>query len=104
MKVPCDAYQMLWVGADGSVQLCYVTFPLGNLHETRLSAMLFTAQHREAARASFELQCPNCHCHYDRRITKHVPSARRYGRLLAAERGHVMLPTGAEASESPSAR
>ena len=29
MRVPCDAYQLLWVGADGSVQLCDVAFPLG---------------------------------------------------------------------------
>jgi molybdenum cofactor biosynthesis enzyme MoaA len=85
MKVPCDAYQMLWVGADGTVQQCYVTFPLGNLHQARLSELLFTERHQEAAKASFELRCPNCHCHYDRRIAKHAPSARRYGRLVAEE-------------------
>jgi molybdenum cofactor biosynthesis enzyme MoaA len=98
MKVPCDAYQMLWAGADGTVQLCYVTFPLGNLHQTRLSAMLFTEQHRKAARASFELQCPNCHCHYDRRIAKHVPSARRYGRLLAEEHGRVGMASSPDSA------
>jgi len=85
MKVPCDAYQMLWVGANGTVQQCYVTFILGNLHQSRLSELLFTERHREAARASFELRCPNCHCHYDRRVTKHVPSARHYDRLLAQD-------------------
>lgn len=30
MRVPCDAYEMIWVGADGTVQLCYVTSKLGN--------------------------------------------------------------------------
>jgi cyclic pyranopterin phosphate synthase len=36
MRVPCDAYDMIWVGADGSVRLCFVTFPLGNLHHNPL--------------------------------------------------------------------
>jgi cyclic pyranopterin phosphate synthase len=85
MKVPCDAYQMLWVGADGTVQQCYVTFPLGNLHHARLSELAFTERHREAARASFKLRCPNCHCHYDRRVTKHAPSARHYAQLVAPD-------------------
>lgn len=34
MRVPCDAYCMVWVGADGSVKLCCVTFLLGSLHAT----------------------------------------------------------------------
>jgi cyclic pyranopterin phosphate synthase len=50
MRVPCDRYHLLWVGADGTVQLCYVTFKLGNLHEQRLASMLFTAEHKKAAR------------------------------------------------------
>jgi cyclic pyranopterin phosphate synthase len=78
MKVPCDSYEMLWVGADGTVQLCYVTFKLGNLHETRLIDMLFGPEHQRAARNSYALACPNCHCHYDRRVRKHAPSARLY--------------------------
>jgi MoaA/NifB/PqqE/SkfB family radical SAM enzyme len=80
MRVPCDSHQMIWVGADGSVQQCYVTFELGNLHRNRLSEILFTAAHRQAARDSFELNCPNCHCNYDKRIDKDAASMRRYGR------------------------
>jgi len=76
MKVPCDAYQMISVGADGTVQLCYVTFKLGNLHEQRLSEMLFTSAHRTASKDAFSLNCPNCHCHYGARIDKYSTSAR----------------------------
>jgi len=86
MKVPCDSHQSLWVGADGTVQQCYVTFRLGNLHETRLRDMLFTPCHKQAARDSAQLNCPNCHCRYDPRIRKHAPSAAKYGELLALER------------------
>jgi cyclic pyranopterin phosphate synthase len=78
MRVPCDKYQMIWVGADGTVQLCYVTFRLGNLHEQRLSELMFTPQHYTAARGAFALRCPNCHCGYDSRIQKHAPSLRKY--------------------------
>jgi cyclic pyranopterin phosphate synthase len=79
MRVPCDAYQLLWVGANGIVQLCDVTFPLGNLHERRLRDMLFGAEHRRACRDAFQLRCPNCTCKVDSRIRKHGPSMRRYG-------------------------
>lgn len=79
MRVPCDRYQMLWIGADGIVQLCYVTFPLGNLHVTRLRDIVRTPAHAAAARAAFRLECPNCHCGYDSRTQKHLPSRRRYG-------------------------
>ena len=85
MRVPCDSHQMLWVGADGSVQQCYVTFPLGNLHEGRLRDMLFGDAHRRAARDSFLLNCPNCHCNYDRRVHKHGPSLDRYSQATAGE-------------------
>lgn len=78
MRVPCDKYRMIWVGADGTVQLCYVTFKLGNLHETRFRDLVGNAAHRDAARKAFELQCPNCHCGYDSRIQKHLPSRHRY--------------------------
>lgn len=80
MRVPCDAYQLLWVGADGGVQLCDVTFPLGNLHERRLGEMLFGPAHRKAARDGFLLNCPNCTCKCDSRIVKHAPSMARYAR------------------------
>jgi cyclic pyranopterin phosphate synthase len=79
MRVPCDKYDMLWIGADGVVQLCYVTFPLGNLHQTRLRDLLHGRAHRAAARDAFRLRCPNCHCGYDSRTLKHFPSRRRYG-------------------------
>lgn len=79
MKVPCDKYRMLWIGADGTVQLCYVTFKLGNLNETRLADLVGTPAHAQAARDAFALRCPNCHCGYDERTRKHLPSRRAYG-------------------------
>ena len=78
MKIPCDRYRLLWIGANGVVQMCYVTFELGNLHEKRLSEMLFTAEHRKASRDAFELNCPHCHCSYHKRIESHLPSRVRY--------------------------
>ncbi|MDQ6734631.1 MAG: radical SAM protein [Nitrospirota bacterium] len=78
MKVPCERYRLIWVGADGTVQLCYVTFKLGNLHEKRLSQMLFTPEHRQASRDAFALKCPNCHCAYSNRIETHAPSRLKY--------------------------
>lgn len=78
MRVPCDASQLVWVGADGGVQLCDVTFPLGNLHETRLRDLLFGAAHRQACRDAFQLNCPNCTCKADSRIRKHAASLRKY--------------------------
>lgn len=78
MRVPCDKYDMLWVGADGTVQLCYVTFVLGNLHENRLRDMLFGQEHLRAARCALRVDCPNCHCGYDSRTRKHGPTRQRY--------------------------
>ncbi|MBZ8134548.1 radical SAM protein [Afifella sp. IM 167] len=78
MRVPCSEYRLIWVGPDGTVQMCYVTFKLGNLHEKRLSQMLFTQEHRDAARDAFALNCPNCHCSYDKRVQAHGPSRRLY--------------------------
>lgn len=78
MRVPCDRYRLIWVGADGTVQLCYVTFKLGNLHQKRLAEMLFTPEHRQFARDAFMLKCPNCHCSYHTRIETHVPSRLHY--------------------------
>jgi cyclic pyranopterin phosphate synthase len=79
MHVPCTAYRLVWVGADGTVQLCYVTFKLGNLYEKRLKDMLFTDAHRKAARDAFALRCPHCHCERDERIQAHRDSKRLYG-------------------------
>ena len=78
MRVPCTANEMMWVGPDGTVQMCYVTFPLGNLHETRFREMVFTAAHRAAARDAFALKCPNCHCSADKRVSRHAPTRQRY--------------------------
>ena len=79
MRIPCDAYDMIWVGADGSVRLCFVTFPLGNLHQSSLREILGTDTHKRAARDALRLACPNCHCKRDTRVSKHIPSVLRYG-------------------------
>ena len=78
MRIPCDAGKLLWVGADGSVQLCYVTFPLGNIHQMSLREMAFTRKHHDAAKDAFLLKCPNCHCERNCRVMKHAPSFIRY--------------------------
>ena len=87
MRVPCDARKLLWIGADGSVMLCYVTFPLGNLHEKRLRDILYTPNHHQAARDAFALNCPNCHCESAARIEKHGASNRKYSALAKARLG-----------------
>lgn len=79
MRVPCTAYEMIWIGADGTVQMCYVTFRLGNLHEQPLREMLFGEEHRCAARDAFALNCPNCHCSSNERVMRHAPSRKLYG-------------------------
>jgi MoaA/NifB/PqqE/SkfB family radical SAM enzyme len=83
MRVPCDAHKLIWVGADGSVQLCYAAFPLGNLHQNRLRDMLFSDAHYRAARGAFALDCPNCHCERETRILKHAQSRRHYRTMIA---------------------
>jgi molybdenum cofactor biosynthesis enzyme MoaA len=50
MKVPCDAYQTVWVGADGTVQICDTALKIGNVRERRLRDILFTDAHKQAAR------------------------------------------------------
>jgi cyclic pyranopterin phosphate synthase len=78
MPVPCDAYNMLWIGADGTVRVCYAAFTLGNLHRSSLEKMLFGETHRRACRDAFRLACPGCPCNRDTRIVKHFPSLFRY--------------------------
>ena len=56
------------MGPDGTVQMCYVTFKLGNLHQNRLSELLHTPQHDKAAKDAYALNCPNCNCGYDKRV------------------------------------
>jgi len=84
MRVPCDAGKLLWVGADGGVNLCYVTFPLGNLHQQRLADFLYGPAHHQAARDAFQLNCPNCHCERGARVEKHGPSFAAYTARAAA--------------------
>ena len=79
MEIPCDAYKMLWVGADGSLRLCYAAFPLGNIHQTRLRDLFGTPEHRLACGQAFRLACPRCHCERSSRIDSHLPSRLRYG-------------------------
>jgi cyclic pyranopterin phosphate synthase len=78
MRVPCDRHRLIWVGADGTVQMCYVQFKLGNLHEKRLKDMLFTPAHHQAARDAFALNCKNCHCGFDTRTLADPATRRRY--------------------------
>jgi cyclic pyranopterin phosphate synthase len=78
MKVPCTAYEMVWIGADGTVQLCYVGFKLGNLHQQRLRDILCGHEYSCAARDAFMLNCPNCHCAYSDRIMRDRKSRLRY--------------------------
>jgi cyclic pyranopterin phosphate synthase len=101
MRVPCDSYRMIWVGADGTVQLCYVTFKLGNLHEKRLREMLFTSEHQRAARDAFALNCPNCHCQAPDRISKHLPSRRRYSTRRAFETPGIEAPSTIPPATTP---
>lgn len=78
MKVPCISYDMIWIGADGTVQLCYVTFKLGNIHQTSFADMLTSETRRRAAQDAFKLNCPNCHCSMNERVMQHAPSKRLY--------------------------
>ncbi len=84
MRVPCDAAQQIYVAADGTVQLCEVTFKLGNLHDKRLRDLLFTQEHRQAARDAFSLNCPNCTCRMGSRILKDSASRSKYGRAVGS--------------------
>lgn len=80
MKVSCTAYDMIWIGADGTVQLCYVTFKLGNIHQTSFADMLVSDARRRAAQDAFKLNCPNCHCSISERVMRHAPSRRLYSK------------------------
>lgn len=78
MRVPCTANEMIWVGADGTVQLCYVTFELGNLHKLRFRDILCSNERKQASRAAFLLNCPNCHCGANDRIMRNAWIRRKY--------------------------
>jgi len=97
MRVPCDMYNFLWIGADGSVQLCYAAFPLGNVNEKPLRDIAYQPAHIRAARDAFQLNCPNCHCERETRIQKHLPS-----RLAFGLRSPSLFPqTAHKADKSP---
>lgn len=81
MVMPCLSYTLIWVGADGTVQLCDTTFPLGNLHQTRLKDILYSQAHKKACRDAFEVKCPNCLCGSETRIVQHRPSFLKYSRV-----------------------
>lgn len=89
MRVPCDRHRLIWVGPDGTVQMCYVTFKLGNLHEKRLRDMLFTPEHFAAARNGFALNCPNCHCAFGTRTLSHSPTRQQYSTPLPFESASI---------------
>lgn len=76
--MPCLSYTLIWVGADGTVQLCDTTFPLSNLHQTRLKDILYSQTHKQACREAFQVKCPNCLCGSETRIMQHKPSLQRY--------------------------
>ncbi len=96
MRVPCDSYDTVWIGADGSVRLCWVTFPFGNLYDQPLASMLFTSTHQKACSDAVNLNCPNCHCSRDTRIQKHLPSMLRYSSL-----GRSLRPAAAGPLAAP---
>jgi cyclic pyranopterin phosphate synthase len=107
MRVPCAAREMLWVGPDGTVQLCYAAFKLGNLNEQRLRDLLFTSTHADAARRAFALNCPNCHCNAGDRIMRDAASLRWYtdpastARVWLRENLHRRPSPASQALEPP---
>ncbi|HKE23184.1 MAG TPA: radical SAM protein [Bryobacteraceae bacterium] len=94
MQVPCDAYKMLWVGADGSVRLCYAAFPLGNIYQTPLRQIFGAPEHRAACGQAFKLECPHCHCERGSRIDSHLASRFRYGRITGGYTRPPTVPSG----------
>lgn len=78
MRIPCDAYEMVWIGSDGTVQLCDTAFALGSLHHTRLRDLLFAQAHRQACRDGFALNCPNCICRAESRVARSRAAQRLY--------------------------
>lgn len=82
MKLPCDKSKLIWIGPDGSVQLCRVTFLLGNIYKKDLSDLLFTPQHKQFSNDCIRLKCPNCHCGYYNRIDRSIKMKRYYHRQL----------------------
>lgn len=84
MRVPCDANQHIWIGADGTVQLCDTAFVLGNIKTQKLGDILYSKVHKNACVDAVQLKCPNCTCRAEGRIQKHAASLKRYG----DDRGH----------------
>jgi len=90
MRIPCTAYEMVWIGADGSVQLCYVTYELGNLNETRLKDILQSRKRSRSARDAFLLNCPNCHCGFSDRVMRHRQTCLKYRCLAGNDSGRTV--------------
>jgi MoaA/NifB/PqqE/SkfB family radical SAM enzyme len=85
MNVPCDAYQTVWIGADGTVQICDTALKIGNILEHPLREILFRETHKKAARDGFCLNCPKCLCKIETRVQKHARSMRLYGQAAPWE-------------------
>ncbi len=79
MRVPCNMHDNIWVGPDGTVQVCQKNSVLGNLKNSQLREMLYTKEHVESAQACFALQCSNCHVRFDSRTREHPESYAKYG-------------------------
>ena len=104
MRVPCDMYDFLWIGADGCVQLCYAAFPLGNINEKPLREIAYRAPHIQAAQDAFHLRCPNCHCEREARIRKHLPSRLAFGLVSLAPKAAQKAGKPADLERAPSGR
>lgn len=86
MKVPCDHYDMIWVGPDGSVKMCYTTFKLGNVRESEFDDLLYTRRHRRFAAKCIAVDCPNCRCGFGTRVERNAWYRLRYSGLLGGIR------------------
>lgn len=78
MQVPCNMYDNVWVGPDGTVQVCQKNVVLGNANSDRLPELLHTVQHVESAQVCFELRCSNCHVNFDSRTCEDPVTSEKY--------------------------
>jgi cyclic pyranopterin phosphate synthase len=84
MRIPCDAYNMLWIGAVGTVQPYDVAFKLGSAYQmNQLCQILNNSYYINTARDAFALNCPNSYCRHHPLIMKHAPSVHHYKRVLS---------------------
>ncbi len=78
LEVPCYMYNNIWVAANGDVMVCQKNSLLGNINETKFRDILYTKEHTEAARTSFNLNCSRCHVKFDIRTRQHPKTRRKY--------------------------